>query len=295
MIPKKKVLVWCIGIAIQLLIVVVLYIGNLADRYTGHYKLYIFPNFPIAAEQQLFFMGLAVLLPYLAIFLGFGLSYIIVLLYMRLTKLSKRIEFVGFSKVINADLISKRRYIIQLVFGVILCLNVWIYILGSDFFDFWVADKYKDMMYDPDGRLYNFPMIPWYWVPLFITTLVFAACSAITDSGLVTIKKLPEHKEFSDTERVGDKIFTIVKGYAGISVVIGFIGILQTPMGKEGSLVLYPLLAFLLLFPMIVAIDILKDIGRRIVYKAVKTEYEPQLISLSSEKKPITDRKEIYQ
>ncbi len=291
---KKKVILWCVWIAAIMVVMFFMQLNVRSDDMTRD-KLYIIPFGKNGADQQLFFWGLMLLLPYLAIFLGFGLSYGIVWLYMRYTKFSKRIEFVGFSKIINADLMSKRRYLIQMIFGLLLCMNIWIYLLGSGFFDFWVAEEYKSWMYTEDGAMLNFPMVPWYWVPMFITTFVFAACSAITDSGLVTVKKLPEHKEFSDTERVGDKIFTIVKGYAGISVIIGFIGILQTPLGKELSLVVYPINVLYFLFPVILAIDILKDFGRRVVFKAVKTQYEPQLIALSSEKKPITNRKEIYE
>ena len=81
------------------------------------------------------------------------------------------------------------------------------------------------------------------WV-LMIVTPIFAMCAVIQDSGLVSVKKVSGQSEFEDTERIGDKIFGIVKGYAGISVIVGFISLIQTPLGGEVSLVLYPLMSF---------------------------------------------------
>ena len=292
-VQRKKLILWLALVGVQVFVCFITYFVGQFDSY-NKYKLYVLPFGETATDQQLFFFILAMTLPYLAIIIGFGLSYIVVIIYMRLIKLNKRFEFIGFSKVIQSEKLPKRRYLIHIIFGVLLSLNIWMIILGSDYLGIWVAEEYKDIMYDESGKLNNFPMVPWYWVPIFITTLMFALCSAIIDSGLVTVKKIPEHKMFSDTERVGDKIFGIVKGYAGISVILSFILILQTPLGREMSLVLYPILILIFLFPMIIAIDLLKDIGRRLIYKAIKSKYEPQLISLTFEKIKLTDRNEIY-
>ncbi|MBD3340180.1 MAG: hypothetical protein GF353_13795 [Candidatus Lokiarchaeota archaeon] len=126
-------------------------------------------------------------------------------------------------------------------------------------------------MYDSDGRIYNFVFIPWYWLPIFVTTLLFAMCAAIQDSGLVTIRKLYGQSEFADTERVGDRIFAVVKGYAGVSVIINFYFLITTPLGREGSLVIYPLLAVIFMIPFIIAIDLFRNIGIMWIHKAVKS------------------------
>ena len=294
MVDKKIFRRWIYCLILQVVVFILATINSFNDEFNQD-RLYNLPFGKTGAEQQIYFHLLWLTLPYLAIILGFALSAAIVRLYTKLTKYSKRIEFVGFSRVVRKDSFPLRRYGIQLIFGILLCLNIWIFILSSNVFDVWVSNSYKDQIYDADGRLYNFPMVPWYWVPVFITTLIFAMCYAIIDSGLVSIRKLPEHESFSDTERVGDHFLGAVKGYAGISVVINFFIVLQSPIGKELSLVLYPLMAFIQLITFVIAIDLFKDIGRRWVFNAVKHQYNPELIELNYEKKPIEDFKEIFE
>ena len=246
MIDKKilKTYIICLIISVSLLLLPMMLLGG--DDAYNKLRLYNLPFGENARQQGLFFYLLALFAPLLAIFIGYGLAYIVVRVYCRFTKFSQRIEFVGYANIDRSGKYLRKRYLIQLIFGVLLCVNIWIALVTNiEIMEFWVAEEYKDLMYEDSGQMYNFPMVPWYWLPLFITTLVFAMCSVITDSGLVTIKKLSGQSEFSDTERVGDKLFGAVKGYAGISVIISFILLIQSPMGNEGSLVIYPIFYFL--------------------------------------------------
>jgi hypothetical protein len=113
------------------------------------------------------------------------------------------------------------------------------------------------------------------------------------DSGLVSVKKLSGQSEFSDTERVGDKLFSIVKGYAGISVILSFIVLIQSPRGNEGSLILFPIFALCFVLHVIVAIDVFRNIGKKWIFKASKRYYEPQMIKLSFDKTEISDFKNL--
>jgi hypothetical protein len=136
-------------------------------------------------------------------------------------------------------------------------------------------------MYNPDtGAMFNFPMVPWYWLTITVTSFVFSICFVILDSGLVFIKKIPEHPEFSDTERVGDLFWNMIKGYAGVSVILNFILLIITPMGKEASLILYPMLALLYLVFVIASMELLGKWGRRLVFNAVKKERNTVIIAL---------------
>ena len=157
----------------------------------------------------------------------------------------------------------------------------------------WLTPDGLSNMEGTEGQYLNFVFVPWYWVPIFITALVFALCSAIMDAGLVSVKQLSGQSEFSDTERVGDKIFSIVKGYAGISVIMSFIVLIQSPRGNEGSLVLFPIFALCFILHIIVAIDVFRNIGKKWVFKAAKKYYDPQMIKLSFEKTEISDFKDL--
>ncbi len=238
-------------------------------------------------ERILLFMAL--FLPYLAIFLGYGLAYLVVRIYCKLTTFSKRTEFVGYARIDRSGKYLRKRYLIQLIFATLLCINIWIFLVSStEIMQLFLSKKGIELMYDKiTGQMFNFPMVPWYWAPLFITSLVFALCAVIQDSGLVTIKKLSGHSEFADTERVGDKLFGIVKGYAGITVIINFYMLIITPLGKEGSLVIYPVLALILMIHLIIAIDMFRNVGIKWIHKAVKSSYPPQLIELSFTKTDI--------
>ncbi len=290
MIDKKVLKFYLIGLIISATAVIVPMINNFSDDYMK-FKLYTLPFGETSATQAAFFYLLALFAPFLAIFIGYGLAYVVILVYCRFTKFSKRIEFVGYANIDRSGKYLKRRYLIQLLFGTLLCANIWIIIMTDpDLLSYWLSDLGKSLMYDSDtGRIFNFPMISWYWVPIFITTLVFAMCAVIQDSGIVSVKKLSGQSDFSDTERVGDKMFGIVKGYAGIAVIFSFISLLQSPMGQEGSLVLYPLLAALMILHFIIAIDLFRGVGRKWIFKAVKRYYDPQMIKLSFEKSDIAD------
>lgn len=158
---------------------------------------------------------------------------------------------------------------------------------------FFLSEEGKEKMYVKDtGQMLNFPMVIWYWLPVFIASIVIAMCAVIQDSGLVSITKLSGQSEFADTERVGDRFFAIVKGYAGIAVIINFYLLLTTPLGQEGSLVIYPILALVLMGHAIVAIDMFRNVGIKWIHKAVRSSYPPQLIELSYNKIDI-DPKEL--
>ncbi len=289
MIDKKILKIFIIGLLISATAITISIISNLSSEFND-IKLFILPFGETGGQQALFFYLLVLLIPYLAILLGYGLAYIVVRIYCRLTKFSKRIEFVGYAKTDRSGKYLGRRYLIQLIFASLLCMNIWVYIMTNDkLLEFWISTEGKLLMYGDNGSILNFVMIPWYWIPLFITIIPFTLCSVIVDSGLVSVKKLRGQSEFSDTERVGDKLFGFIKGYAGISVIFSFILLLQTDKGGELSIVFYPLTAIVQLIHLIIAIDLFKDVGRKLIFKAVKPYYTPQLIELSFNKKDLTD------
>lgn len=222
------------------------------------------------------------------------MAYIIVILFCKVSKLSKRIEFVGYASIDRTPKYLKKRYIIQIIFAVLLCVNIWIVLVSNEnIMKFWLTEEGIETMEGSEGQYYNFVFVPWYWIPAFITSLVFAMSIVIVDSGLVLVRKLHGQTDFSDTERVGDKMFSIIKGYAGISVILSFIQLIQSPRGNEASLVLYPLLALIIILPFIFAIDLFRGFGIKLIFSAVKSYYTPQLIKISFEKTEISGYKEI--
>ncbi|MBN1801626.1 MAG: hypothetical protein JW891_08990 [Candidatus Lokiarchaeota archaeon] len=287
-IDKKLLKIYLIALVISSLVVILPAINNSLDSFSNQH----FYNLPFGdtnAMHSLFFYLMAFFLPYIAIFIGYALAHIVVRLFCRFSKFSKRIEFVGYAQIARSGKYLRRRYLIQIVFATLLCTNVWIILVGNEaIMTFWLTEEGVSNMISPDGAYLNFVFVPWYWVPIFLTTLLFSTCIVIMDSGLVSIKKLHGQSEFSDTERVGDKLFAIIKGYAGISVLYSFVLLIQTPMGNEGSLVLYPLLALVFILHVIVAIDMFRNIGRKWVFKATIPYYEPELITLNFEKKKIS-------
>ena len=146
---------------------------------------------------------------------------------------------------------------------------------------FWEIHGRDIMIDDSTGQMFNFPMVLWYWAPCFLMALLFSMCAVIQDTGLVSLRKLSGQSDFKDTERVGDLLFGLVKGYAGISVIINFYLLLTTPLGQEGSLRMYPILAIILTFHVIIAIDMFRNTGVKWIQKAVKKYYPPQLIEMS--------------
>lgn len=275
-------------IALLSLVFILLFMrgGNDSHSVANFYTL---PFGEINLEKYSFFFLLALISPIIAIFLGYLLAYIVVILFCKVSKLSKRIEFIGYAAIDRTPKYLRKRYIIQLIFAVLLSLNIWIILVNNEsIMQFWLNDSGLDSMEGSEGQYYNFVFIPWYWLPAFLTSLVFSMCIVIMDSGLVLVRQLRGQKDFSDTERVGDKMFSIVKGYAGISVILGFIELIQSPRGNEASLVLYPMLAFLFILPAILGIDAFRGFGIKLIFKAVKPYYLPQLIKLNFEKTEIT-------
>ncbi len=291
MVDKKILKIYIIALTFSSITIFTSYFMNTYEKTTAAY--FTFPMGVDTKIQELFFLTLAFLAPYLMIFVGYAIAYLVVRIYGPLTKLSKRIEFVGYASTDRSGHYLRRRYIIQVFFATLLCTNIWISLVtNSAILEFFIAEEAKEFMYTQEGTMLNFPMIPLYWIPLVVVVPIIAMCAVIQDSGLVSIKKL-SGQEFVDTERIGDKIFGIVKGYAGIAVIISFITLLQSPMGRELSLVLYPLMATAMSFHIIVAIDMFKDIGRKWVFKAVKPTYPPQMVELSYVKKDIADFKDL--
>lgn len=294
MLDKKVLKFYLIGLIFSALIIIIPAISNAGDE-NMQTIVYTLPIGATGAQQAMVFYLMAFLIPYATIFIGYGLAYVVVRIYTRLTKLSKRIEFVGYANTDRSGHYLRRRYIIHLIFASLLATNIWIMLVTNPAtMQFWLTDASIARMYDTTtGAILNFPMISWYWLPLVIVTPVFAMCAVIQDSGLVSIRKLSGQSEFADTERIGDKIFGIVKGYAGISVILGFVTLLQSPLGFERSLVLYPLNAMTFLIHIIIAIDLFRDVGKKWVIKAVKHNYPPQIIELSYTKKDIGDINEL--
>ncbi|MFX0072475.1 MAG: hypothetical protein ACFFAO_15430, partial [Candidatus Hermodarchaeota archaeon] len=263
-------------------------IGNINDDYSK-LDLYSLPFGDTAEQVEIVMLLVAIIAPYLAIFIGYGLGSLIVKIYCRFTKISKKIIFVGYAKLDRSAKYLRKRYLLHLFFASVLCVNIWIYLVTNvELMSLFLSSEGKERMFDTrTGQMFNFVMVIWYWVPIFIASLVFAMCSVIQDSGLVSIKKISGQTEFVDTERVGDLLFGMVKGYAGISVIINFYLLLTTPLGKEGSLVLFPLLAAILMFHLIVAIDLFRSVGVKWIHKVVKKYYPPQLIELTFNKSDI--------
>ena len=294
MVDKKLLKIYLIGLIISAIPVFIIpTITNISDA-TMQYNLYTIPFSEIGWQQAIFFNLIAFLVPYLMIFLGYVLAFIVVLIYTRLTKLSKRIEFVGYANTDRSGHYLRRRYIIQIFFATLLATNVWISLVTNPaVMVFFLTEEAQGIMYSESGAMYNFPMIALYWVPLVVVVPIIAMCAVMQDSGLVSIKKLSGQSEFADTERIGDKLFGLVKGYAGISVIISFFMLIQSPMGGELSLVLYPLLAMIMLLHLIIAIDLFRNMGRKLIFKAAKRVYPPQIIEMSYDKKDIADFKDL--
>ncbi|MCP4764593.1 MAG: hypothetical protein GY870_22655 [archaeon] len=295
MIDKKVLKTYIIGLIYSIAFILIPFIIESLNSSYDDIILFTLP-FGVNNDQHfLFFYLLAIIAPYFAIFLGYGLAYIVVRVYCRLSKFSKKIEFVGYANIDRSKKYLRKRYIIQLIFCSLLCMNIWIYLVSNqDIMEYLVTEAGKERMYSKiTEKMFNFPMVPWYWVPLFISILVFSLCIVIVDSGLVTVKKISGQSNFSDTERLGDRIFSFVKGYAGISVILNFIALISTEMGGELSLVLYPLMAIIQLIHLIIAIDLFRNVGRKWIFNAVKSYYPPQKIELNFDKKEIADFKEL--
>jgi len=291
MVDKKILKYYFIGLVLTILsallpaIIMDLTSENMQNR------LYILPFGATGGQQAIIFQIMAILLPIPTIFIGYGLAYLVVGLYSRLTKFSKRITFVGYARIDRSGPYLRRRYLLHLIFGALLATNIWVVIVSNPtLMEFWMSADGLAVKYHGSSSTYQqFAYTPWYWAPLVLVVLIFAMCAVIQDTGLVSVKKLSGQSTFEDTERIGDKLFGIVKGYAGISVIISFVNLLLTPLGNELSLVFYPLQAMMYLLHLIIAIDLFREVGRKWIFKAVKHHYNPQLIEMSYTKKDITD------
>ena len=293
MIDKKVLKFYIIALIVSSLPIIATIVMGGSDTY-DQLDLYNTPFGTNARQVQAIYMIIAVVVPYLAIFIGYALAYVIVRIYCKLTKYSKRIEFVGYARIDRSGTYLRKRYLTHIIIATLLCINIWIILVSNgELMKFFLSEEGKEKMYVKEtGQMLNFPMVIWYWLPVFIASIVFAMCAVIQDSGLVSITKLSGQSEFADTERVGDRFFAIVKGYAGIAVIINFYLLLTTPLGQEGSLVIYPILALVLMGHAIVAIDMFRNVGIKWIHKAVRSSYPPQLIELSYNKIDI-DPKEL--
>ncbi|MFO8018969.1 MAG: hypothetical protein R6U96_10060, partial [Promethearchaeia archaeon] len=89
-------------------------------------------------------------------------------------------------------------------------------------------------------------------------------------------------------------IFRIVKGYTGISVIMTFILNLQGPLGLAGSFVTYPMIAFVQLIHLIIAIDLFKNVGRKLIWKAISHIHTPKVIDLNFQISDVKNFRDLF-
>nr|MDO8109892.1 hypothetical protein [Candidatus Sigynarchaeota archaeon] len=255
---------------------------------------YIFPQAATGGLQELFFLGVMFVIPFFMIPLGHGISALIVIIYLRIAQSSKKIVFLGFARIAQDSSIIKKRYWNQVLYGVLLCINIWVLLFQTDAFFFWIRQDAVIRMFNDNGTMLMFPMIPWFWFPLAISVLILTTCFSILDSGLVCIKKIPEHPQFSDTERVGNIFWNIIKGYAGISVIASFALLLFTPYGREASLITFPVYMALNVFFYMATEELTQNWGRKIIFTIVKRNRDPEIIELNYEKKAVDDFNQLF-
>ncbi len=285
---------WLYILIFEVALALVSIIANYADDF-NQTPFFIFPPNADGSSQQAFFIILELIVPFVTVPIGYVLSPLFIRIYLWSTRRMKSMQFVGYAKYQESKREVRYHYITRLIFGALLCTNIWVILLQSNAFSFWVQPAYQSLMYDINGSMLNFPMVPWYWLPLTITGLVFAICFLILDSGLVFMKKIREHAQFADTERVGSLVWSVVKGYAGVSVIINFVLILLTPLGREASMTLYPLLAASQLIFTLATIDLLRNWGRRLIFHVIKKHGIPEIITLDYKKTPVNDMRELYE
>lgn len=276
---KPELKRWIISLLIPILVVIFTAIGNMIDMY-GNTTWYIWPPFLEGSMQQLFWTIIPILVGFCLIPIGNLLAALFISIYVKSAQKNPSIQKIGFAKFKDSPKLMRKRFLVRLIFMVLLCVNIWVLFFQYGVFKLMVNPIYYDRMYDQLGTMLNFPMVPWYWIPIAVSSIVFTIAFVILDSGLVFVKKIPEHPEFSDTERVGDLFWNLIKGYAGISVIINFITLLSSPFGREGSLVIYPLLAATYLVFIIFSIDLFKNWGRRMIFNAVKKVFKTEIIAL---------------
>ncbi len=292
---KPVVKRWLISLIIELVLVLWLLINSALQPTNA--PMYIFPPAESVFAQQVFFYMILLLIPLVITPLGFLLSPLFIRFYLWASKRMKGVQLVGYAKFQENKRDIKYRYITRLIFGSLLCISVWNVLIQNSAFTFWVKPEFYDSMFNKEtGAMYNFPMVPWYWLPIMITSLVFAMCHLILDSGLVYVKKIRGHPQFSDSERVGSLVWGLVKGYAGISAIITFTSLIFiSDLWREGSMVAYPALAVVQVPFIIATIDLLRNWGRRLIYNAVKKHQPPEIIELDYKRTPVQDMKELYE
>jgi len=284
---------WIRALLFTLVITIFSEIFNMFDEYASR-PYYIFPSVDSGYLQHAFWSFLPLITGFCMIPLGYLLGSFIIRFYIKLTKSNSMIQNIGFARIKEDSQIIKKKYLNRILFGILLCVNLWVLFFQYDIFKLTIKPEYHNDMYNANtGAMLNFPMVAWYWLPITITSLVFSICFVILDSGLVFIKKIPEHPEFSDTQRVGDLFWNMIKGYAGVSVILNFILLIITPMGKEASLVLYPFIAFLYLVFVIASMDLLGKWGRNLIFNVVKKERNPIIITLEYKTTEINQSEEL--
>jgi hypothetical protein len=285
---------WFYALIFESVFTLMLIISNYADDFNQTAK-YIFPTGVDGYTQQTFFILLQFFMPFVMVPIGTLLSPLFVRLYLSISKRVKSIEMVGYARYEESKREVRYHYVTRVIFGALLCVNIWVILLQSNAFSFWVTPTSRGAMFNEAGTMFNFPMVPWYWFPLAITGLLFSICILILDSGLVFVKKIREHAQFSDTERVGSLLWNIVKGYAGVSVIINFSIWMLTPYGREASMLTYPFMTAAQIVFTIATIDLMRNWGRHLIFNAVKKNRPPEIIALDYKRTPIQDLKELYE
>ncbi len=254
---------------------------------------YIFPPFERGYEKEAFFIGVMFVVPLLFIPLGLVLSKGFIHIYLKMSKKTKKIQLIGFARIQTSSRVIKMRYLNQIIIGVLLCMNVWIVLFQTGAFSIWVL-KSRNMT-DPDtGRMYTFPMEPWWWLPLSIAALIISISYNILDSGLVHAKQIHQHPQFSDTEQVGKLFWNLIKGYAGISVIANFFLLIFTPYGQDAANATFPLYMGFGIFFYMVILELMSNWGRGLIFKTVKKHQVPEIIDLNYTKTPFTELDQLF-
>ncbi len=285
---------WILAFLVEITILISTTVGNAIDALKGSFPAYF--TFPLldGVWQSLVWYALAIVIVLALVPIGYVLGSMFIRIFVKLAKPGKKIQFIGFARIQLSPIVQWKQILTRVFFGVLLSVNFWILLFQYNMFPFWIKPEYYDRMYSVNGSMLNFPMIPWYWLPNAITCFLLTICFMILDSGLVYVKKVPEHPDFSDTERVGNILWSIVKGYAGIVVVLNFVSLISTPLGMEGSLVLYPMLAACYVFFIVTTIDLFKPWGQKLSFNAVKASRNPEIIAMEYKTSPVADRKDLY-
>jgi hypothetical protein len=284
---------WLLGLSGLFILFISAFAISLGDAY-GMTPFFLFPSTTDGRIQQVFWYFMILIMSTLGVVVGMLIASLVVRSYVKSSKIQSSIQLLGFAKYNENTKVLISHFISRIVFGVLFCVNIWVMLFDYNVFELWVKPEYLSQMYQGETML-NFPMVPWYWVPTTLVAILFSIAFVILDSGLVMVKKVPEHPDFSDTERVGNLFWNIVKGYAGISGILSFIQLILTPLGREGSLVSYPFMALVGVFYVITTIDLLKTWGCKRIFEAVKKEIPPEIIGLDYKRTPINDSKQLFE